>query len=135
MKHSFTLKFYQPSLMKVLVTAGLTSALFVAPPAEAESLRCNGKVLTAGDTTYEVTKACGQPQDKQSRTEYRSEKQRDGAKCPEGAGENCSVSRSKVVEVLIEEWTYDRGRMHLLQHLKFENGKLVAVRSGNRGGR
>lgn len=125
---------YRKTQMYLLPLAAAALIGAVTGSAEAESLRCSGTVVTRGDSAYEVTKACGEPQDKQFRTEYRTDRAKSGGTCPPGST-NCSTSQGRTVEVQIEEWTYDRGRMHLLQHLRFEDGRLVAVRSGNRGGR
>jgi hypothetical protein len=39
----------------------------------------------------------------------------------------------RAVEVAIEEWVYDFGTRRFLQHLTFEQGRLVRVESGERG--
>jgi hypothetical protein len=37
------------------------------------------------------------------------------------------------VEIVIDEWTYDFGPQKFVQHLIFEQGRLVFVVAGHRG--
>ena len=53
--------------------------------------------------------------------------------CADGRRAWCSALVEDTVEVPIEEWIYDFGPRRFLQHLLFEQGRLVHVETGERG--
>lgn len=81
--------------------------------------RCDAGEFRVGRTQYELLQRCGAPLFKDSRVEeqllsldkHRREKR---------------VNR-------IDEWTYNLGPTQFLRILRFENGRLVAVETGDRG--
>lgn len=99
----------------------------------ADALRCGHSLLHLGDSRYEVRSACGEPDDRQTRTEYRSVTRKVRTPCGPSNEGNCSSVRSKTEEIVIEEWLYDFGRLKFIQHLVFEQGRLVRVTQGDRG--
>lgn len=102
--------------------------------AHADSLSCNQRIVSSGDTRYEVRALCGEPDDAVQRVEYRTLRGRVAGPCTrQGTKLRCSRSEETVVEVVIDEWTYDFGRNRFIQYLTFEQGRLVAVRSGSYG--
>jgi hypothetical protein len=105
-----------------------------SPSARADSLSCNQRIASSGDTRYEVRAVCGEPDEAVQRSEYRTVRGRVAGPCTrEGTKVRCSRSEETVVEVVIDEWTYDFGRNRFIQYLTFEQGRLVAVRSGSYG--
>jgi Protein of unknown function (DUF2845) len=117
-----------------LVLAGdlIAGLLLYAPGASANGMRCENKLVQAGNTQYEVRSLCGPPDDVQQRTESRRVQRAVQRPCPNGNG-YCSTVIDDWVDVVIEEWTYDFGPSRFLQYLTFEGGKLVLVRSGPYG--
>lgn len=110
------------------------ACLAVSPSAHADSLSCNGRIVSSGDTRYQVRAVCGEPDDAAERIEHRTVRRRVAGPCArEGGKLRCSRSEESVIEVVIEEWTYDFGRNRFIQYLTFEQGRLVAVRSGSYG--
>jgi hypothetical protein len=93
-----------------------------AGSAMADTMRCGTKLVATGDSPYDVRSRCGEPAFATRRVEYRSVS-------AFGAG----VGATRTVEVVIDEWTYDFGPQHFVQHLIFEQGRLVSVVSGHRG--
>ena len=118
------------------LVAGMLGAgwLLPQPSAAANSLRCDNRLVQEGDSQYEVKSLCGQPHDVQQRTEARRVQRAVQRPCAHGSG-SCVVVVDHYVEVVVDEWVYDFGPQRFLQHLTFEGGLLVAIRSGSYGHR
>jgi len=106
--------------------------LLPEPSAAANSLRCDNQLVQEGDSQYEVKSLCGPPDDVQRRTEKRRVQRAVQRPCAHGSG-SCVVVVDDYVEITVDEWIYDFGPRRFLQHLTFEGGQLVAVRSGAYG--
>jgi uncharacterized membrane protein len=105
-----------------------------SPSAHADSLSCNRRIVSSGDTRYQVRAVCGEPDDAAQRIEYRTARRRVAGPCQrEGAKLRCGHTEESVVEVVIDEWTYDFGRNRFIEYLTFEQGRLVAIRTGSYG--
>ena len=114
----------------LLVLGGLS----VSSSARADSLSCEGRIVSSGDSRYEVKAVCGEPDDASQRVEYRTARGRVAGPCTREDGKiRCSQTREHVVEVVIDEWIYDFGRNRFIEYLTFEQGRLVSVRSGSYG--
>jgi hypothetical protein len=98
--------------------------------AHANGMRCNSKLVDRGDTTYEVKSLCGPPDDARQRIERRSVRRLVEVPCGTG---RCPIVVEEMVEVAVDEWLYDFGPQRFIQHLTFEQGKLVDVQSGKYG--
>lgn len=109
--------------LALLAALGLSGAIG-AGSASADSMRCGNKLVASGDTLYDVRGRCGEPAFAIQRVEYRSV-----------SGWGPGVGASRTIEIVIDEWTYDFGPQKFVQHLIFEQGHLVSVRSGHRGQR
>jgi hypothetical protein len=108
--------------------------LAVSPSAHADSLSCNSRIVSTGDSRYDVRAVCGEPDDATQRVEYRTSRGRVVGPCTrDGKKLRCSRSEETVVEVVIDEWTYDFGRNRFVQYLTFEQGRLATVKSGSYG--
>jgi len=122
---------YAVALRATCALALVGAAVFLgAPPAQANGMRCDSKLVDRGDTTYHVKSLCGPPDDARSRIERRSVRRIVEVPC--GAG-RCPVVVEDMMEVAIDEWIYDFGPQRFIQHLTFEQGKLVDVTSGKYG--
>lgn len=102
-----------------LLLAALLSVLAPAA-ARAAGLRCGTRLVGDGDRPSEVRSKCGEPADKQLRTEL--------------VHVRVSDVEERVRVKTVEEWTYDFGPHRLVQTIVFEDGHLVDVRSGGYGG-
>jgi hypothetical protein len=82
--------------------------MFAAVPAEA--MRCGNKVVSRGDTQYQVRQRCGEPDDISRRwiTVY----------------QRVGPDREVAVDVEVVEWLYDFGRNRLVTRLRFVDGVL-----------
>lgn len=94
-------------------------ALVCSVPAYASGLRCGTRLVSDGNHPSEVLLKCGEPLDKQARTEL--------------VKVRLSDTEERVYVKTIEEWTYNFGPHRLLQTVVFEDGRVVDVRSGSYG--
>jgi hypothetical protein len=85
----------------------------------AASLKCGTALISDGDTKSQVSAKCGEPADKQTRKVLIRQRVARGLEV--------------YVEKEIEEWTYRFGPHRFDQHVVFEDGHLVDVRSGDYG--
>ncbi|HVY27797.1 MAG TPA: DUF2845 domain-containing protein [Polyangiaceae bacterium] len=114
----------------LLVVAGLS----VSASARADSLSCDGRIVSTGDSRYDVKSICGEPDDASQRVEYRTVSGRVAGPCVRENGKlRCSQTREQVVEVVIDEWIYDFGKNRFIEYLTFEQGHLLSVREGSYG--
>jgi hypothetical protein len=110
------------------------AGLAASPSAHADSLSCNSRIVSTGDSRYQVRSVCGEPDDATQRVEYRTLRGRVAGPCTrDGKKLRCSRTEETVVEVVIDEWTYDFGRNRFIQYLTFEQGQLATVKSGSYG--
>lgn len=113
------------------------------------SFRCDKRIVSIGDRKLEVFKKCGEPalrdrwKEKQTKISHRKGKDRNLSK-NKGIFHNPdrehSVKKKRkrkfkknVVSVDIEEWMYNLGSRSFLYFLRFENGSLVEIGTGDYG--
>ena len=112
----------------------LLAAVGVSSSARADSLACDGRIVSSGDSRYEVKSVCGEPDDATQRIEYRTVSGRVAGPCERVGGKlRCSQTREQVVEVVIDEWVYDFGKNRFIEYLTFEQGRLTTVKEGSYG--
>jgi hypothetical protein len=100
--------------------------------ASADGMRCGNRLVSKGDSTYDVRARCGEPQGATRRTETRTERRR--VRVPCGGGEaRCDREQEVSIEVVVDEWTYDFGPQRFMQYLTFLDGKLARVETGSYG--
>jgi hypothetical protein len=119
---------YGVMLVVILLCLGLSAPSF--------ALRCGSRLVSKGDTKYEVIRKCGEPdfvdaweeeliqRDFGFRREFDSESRR-----YTWHREPFLVKET----VRIEEWTYNFGSTRFLRYLRFENGILTSISSGDKG--
>jgi hypothetical protein len=117
--------------MAKLSLAVLALALPLGAPARADGFRCpGGKLVRDGDHMLEVQNKCGQPDFVAQRVEKRKVK----AKVRQWVGDHEEeVSEEQVVEVTVDEWTYDLGPQKFIRYVDFENGRVIRVTTGAYG--
>ncbi len=112
------------------------TCLALAEPALA--LRCKGKLVKEGDPQVKVLKYCGEPASAQQRMIWRSGVPRpwiDRRLSVESDDTAISVAHEEllihdrsVVEIFVEEWTYNFGPHRLMRVVRFENGIVADVK-------
>ncbi len=97
-----------------------------------EEFRCGSKVIKLGISQYDVRRLCGDPSYVQSWQELRT--RRDFGPGHSEPGKPLYL-RPQVVEewVVIEEWEYNLGSNQFIRYLKFENGRLTRITTGDYG--
>ena len=99
--------------------------ILMTPLLAHSDLKCGSKLVTAGDTAFEVLNKCGEPLLIESWEESRSL-----------SSMKRSVTKdveSGVVFVEVEQWTYNFGPNTFIQFLTFTDGRLLNVESGPKG--
>jgi hypothetical protein len=106
---------------------GAATLIALAAAGYAWAFRCDNQLISEGATRYEVLSKCGPPTFVEQREEERGRNvyRRPSEKDAWGFG-GYTVER-----VLIEEWVYDQGPHRLIYYLRFENGILDRIRTGN----
>jgi hypothetical protein len=101
----------------------------------AMAMRCGNKLVLRGDHQAKILRFCGDPTHMLQRAIYRSGPTRQFTR--RDAGERHAVdkrdneiliSTRSVIEVLVEEWTYNLGPRKLMRVVRFENGIVTGVR-------
>ena len=106
----------------------------MSPSARADSLSCNQRIVSTGDSRYQVRSVCGEPDDATQRIEYRTLRGRAAGPCTRSGGKTrCGQTEEIVVEIVVDEWTYDFGRNRFIEYVTFEQGRLTSVKSGSYG--
>lgn len=109
------------------------AGLLLAGPALA--FRCGSKLVREGDPQAKVLKICGQPTSATRTTLYRSGIPLARETLAMSNGESrLTVTRDElllhersVVEVQVEEWTYNFGPHRLMRVVRFEDGVVAAT--------
>lgn len=119
--------------------------IFAIPTsARADSLRCEGRLVTTGDSQIEVENICGSPafidlsQKEVTFKTYRrltnppaENKDTPTKKHKQEDDYEFISKRSSLIN--IEVWTYNFGSSRFVRTLRFENDKLVSIRDGSYG--
>lgn len=106
----------------------------LAAPAAADGMSCGNRLISKGDSLYQVRSVCGEPDDARRRVETRTERRRVRVPCQHGAAQ-CERTVEHSTDVVVDEWTYDFGRRRFLRFLTFVDGRLAAVQTGGYGSR
>jgi hypothetical protein len=80
---------------------------------------CDGRIVSPGDSKFDVVTKCGEPALKDSHEEQLTERLDD-------------TTKRKTI-VTVEAWTYNFGPQSFLRILEFRNGKLAEIRTGGYG--
>jgi hypothetical protein len=119
---------------RIYLASALSIACVALTSAEtrADSLSCKGRIIASGDSTYKAQAICGKPDAASTRVEVRRVSDRVSVPCQDGR-QRCTRTVERSVEVIVDEWVYDFGRHRFMQHLTFEQGKLVSIEAGTYG--
>lgn len=106
-----------------------------ALPLAADGMSCGNRLISKGDSLYQVRSLCGEPDDARRRIETRTERRRVRVPCEHGGGTQCERTVEHTTDVVVDEWTYDFGRRKFLRFLTFVDGRLMAIHTGGYGSR
>ncbi len=99
----------------------LAVAMFALLPGvvAASGYRCEGKIISVGDTSGELIAKCGEPDWKQSHTEE--------------IIKTFDKDDKRKILIDVEEWTYNLGPQRFMRIFKLRNGRVVDIRLGDYG--
>lgn len=120
--------------LTLLALTAWTSSLCSVDRAYADGMRCGSRLVSDGDTTYDVRERCGEPTQATRRVEQRVLRDYVAGPCV-GAGAQLQCGRviERVVDVVVEEWLYDFGPQQFIHYLTFEQSRLQRVNTGGYG--
>jgi hypothetical protein len=87
--------------------------------ATAQSLRCDGKIISEGATRAKVAALCGNPVQVDQKSLY----------VPLASSGHRGNPIPATVEVQVEVWIYNFGPDRLMQRIRFEDGLVVRIES------
>ncbi len=96
-------------------------------------LRCGTRLITVGDTKPKVISQCGVPDYTE---EWEEEQIMRDFRYPFYSEDDYEWGREPFLvktPVKIEKWHYNFGPTQLIHYLKFRNGKLIKITTGERG--
>lgn len=100
------------------------------------ALRCGTRLVSRGDTKYEVIHKCGEPayveawEDELIQRDFGLRRDFDSERRRYTWHREPFLVKEKV---RIEEWTYNFGPTRFVRYLRFENGILTAIWTGDKG--
>jgi hypothetical protein len=118
-----------------IVLSAIAPLSLGAADAAADGMRCGQRLVSKGDTLYAVRAVCGEPDAADRRVVTRSERRRVRGPCfKDRDGKlQCERTEEVLIDVVIDEWTYDFGTQKFVRYLTFENGALSRVVTGSYG--
>ena len=98
----------------------------------ADEWMCNSNIIKTGDRSYDVLRKCGEPAHVNRWEELRGRREPGSFQLePE---KRIQIGPLFVQElVIIEEWEYNPGPNKFIRYLRFENGRLVSITTGDYG--
>lgn len=122
--------------MKPIQTFFLIILIFVlvaSHPVFALGFRCGTRIITVGDTKSKVIAQCGEPNYIEEWEEERIMRDFHYPTYPERRYEWDERPYWVKIFVKMEEWSYNFGPTRLIYYLRFRNGRLVKITTGERG--
>lgn len=120
-------------MKRTLLSAALLLTVFLAWSGDAFAFRCGNRLVSFGDAAWDVAAKCGDPSWVDSRQENHVEYVYTAPYLPGGATSGARVPVATIVQVNIEEWTYNMGPSQFIRVLRFENSRLVDIMTGGYG--
>jgi hypothetical protein len=121
-------------MKKVVLISSLAILLIVLiGNLAASDLRCGSRLVSIGDYRYDVLRKCGDPVNVETWEEVRI--RRDLLLSFPLTQEQELFLRSPLAKelVTIEEWQYNFGHTQFMRYLRFENGRLRRIMTGDYG--
>lgn len=119
---------------RLLGTFAALALLLASHESRADSIRCGDQLASNGASLYEVKSVCGDPDMATQRVEQRTIYTRVTGPCVVVQGRTvCGSMVQQIIDVVVDDWTYDFGNNRFIQFVRFENGRLVQVTHGGYG--
>ena len=93
-------------------------------------MRCQGRLISIGDTVSDVLDKCGEPDEISQREENHNSYI---SQIFDYEQDRYIAPRLIKGPILVELWTYDFGPTRFIRYLSFENGRLIKIETGEKG--
>ena len=97
------------------------------------SLRCGVRLISEGDFKAKVLAECGEPDHVETWEEERICRYHYRPGGDYRYQDDYLKPRYVKEYILVEEWTYNHGRYRFMDHIRFENGRVRKIESGDYG--
>jgi hypothetical protein len=110
-------------------------AAAAAAGSSSRSFQCGNRLVTLGDSKGEVLHRCGSPSWEDGWYEDRVEALAGARPYATKPGDplGTRIPLYTVLRVWVDEWTYNLGPTQFTRTLRFENGRLVSIETGDYG--
>ncbi len=117
---------------RLIILMALSTMITMIMISSAYALRCEGRIVSVGDTPMQVVQKCGQPDHIETRQETRHIKDHRSYKHHRSKGwHKPPYYKTEVIQ--IEEWIYNLGPTRFMRHLTFMSGRLEKIETGDKG--
>ena len=118
-------------LQRLLLFIPLLSILVFPKSVFADrNLRCQGRLVSVGDTKAEVLGTCGEPD---QLDQWEEEPNSYISQIFDYEEERYIAPKGFRGPILMELWTYNMGSNKFLRYLYFQNGELIKIETGEKG--
>ena len=93
-------------------------------------LRCQGRLVSIGDTKEEVLDKCGKPD---KRDQWVGDQNSTISQIYDYKTERYMAPKVIKQPIQMERWTYNMGPNKFIRYLYFQNGELIKIEIGERG--
>ncbi len=93
-------------------------------------MRCQGSLVSIGDTTAQVLDTCGKPNKIKRWKEYQNGSM---VQIYDYKTERYIAPQGLPNPIVMERWTYNLGANKFIRYLYFQDGKLIRIKTGERG--
>jgi hypothetical protein len=93
-------------------------------------LRCQGRLVSIGDTKEEVLDKCDKPD---KRDQWEEDQNSTISQIYDYKNERYMAPKVIKQPIQMERWTYNMGPNKFIRYLYFQNGELIKIETGERG--
>jgi Protein of unknown function (DUF2845) len=117
---------------KIVLLLLFSSVLLFGKAAFADRhMRCQGSLVSIGDTRAQVLDKCGKPDKVDQWKEYHNDSM---TQIYDYKTERYIAPQEVPNPILMERWTYNLGATQFLRYLYFQDGELIRIKTGEKGG-
>jgi hypothetical protein len=121
----------QIKLQRILFFLSLLSLLLFNNSMAADRyLRCQGRLVSIGDTKEEVLDKCDKPD---KRDQWEEDQNSTISQIYDYKTEQYMAPKVIKQPIHMERWTYNMGPNKFIRYLYFQNGELIKIETGERG--
>jgi len=123
----YTLRIWLPLFLVTAILVVVTGPRYSVAD---RSIRCDGHIVSIGASTTEVKETCGLP----DHTEQWEESQgSEVSRLFDYESERYLAPKLIIGPIKMERWTYKLGSNKFIRYLEFQNGRLIRIKTGDKG--